>query len=72
MSAPAHLEADWAQIADNLTSTWARRLADTVAESARWQAAAQAAQARITELTARVEALESGDGKADHAAAAGD
>lgn len=65
MSAP--LEADWSEIVDNVQTTWAQRMAETVAESARWRAAAAAAQRQLADLRTRIEALE-----ADRDSAAGD
>ena len=60
---------DWQEILDYITATWAQRMAETVTEAARWRAVASASQRALTDLQARVAALEAGH-EPDHAAAA--
>ncbi len=60
---------DWQEILDYVTSLWAQRMAETVTEAARWRAVASASQRALTDLQARVAALEAGH-ETDHAAAA--
>ena len=57
-SAPDPITADWSDIADYTAAIWAQRMAETVAEAARWRAVATAAQRRLAELATRIEALE--------------
>lgn len=58
-AAPAgSITTDWSEILDYTAAIWAQRLAETVAEAARWRAVAVATQRALDELGARVATLE--------------